>query len=41
MEFTDTFYETVNTIWDSEDEPQMHLIDADGVAVFLSWGRLD
>lgn len=41
MEFTDTFYETVNTIWDSEEEPQMHLIDADAVAVFLSWGRLD
>jgi|TARA_R110000744_G_scaffold114793_6_gene214749 hypothetical protein len=41
MELTQAFHETIGTIWDSEEEPIMHLINADAVAVFLSWGRND
>ena len=34
---TEAFAQTIGTIWDSEEPPQMHLMDADAVAIFLAW----
>ena len=36
-DLTSAFAESIGTMWDSEEEEQMHLMDADAVAIFLAW----